>query len=220
MNQVKLVGISTGELTVNHSFRGKENREIVVLETEVEYVSPNHITNRIKLLVYKESEFARKLVKKGQFFEIFGTIRSFNKDSFGKRICEIYVQPTYMREIFPTSQYKNEIQLSGIICGNINYKIRRKGKKVAETKLKVRREKGIRKFDYIPIVAFGENANVLNRFEDGETIDITGRIHSRNFLFNYVENGIGREINRTAYEVGVHDIVVHQDMQHKEQIVY
>jgi single-stranded DNA-binding protein len=200
-NKVKVVGVTTGVMEVNHRFEGIDGKYITALETEVIYTSANNVSNTIKVILFKDTIFETKLNQKGKFVEIDGALHTFNKDSWGKRITEVFLSPRFIREVSPRRRQQNVIELTGTICGEINLKRRTTGKAVAEGKLKVSKNNG---FSYIPIVAFGNEAISLNAMKEGQEVSLKGRIHSRTFNFKYEENGEKKEVIRTALEVGIH----------------
>jgi single-stranded DNA-binding protein len=204
LNSVKVIGETTGVFVTNHSFKGKNGKVITALETEIIYTSANMVSNVIKVIFYKNSLFEELLSKKGKMVSIEGTMRTFNKNAWGKRISEVFLSPKQVTIVQNTTKQKNVVELKGEICGNMIFKKRLSGKLVAEVKVRVERENG--QYDYIPLVAFDDNARLIQLSGEGKTISIKGRIHSRTFNFKYEENRKEKVVVRTALEIGVHNI--------------
>ncbi|PLS15042.1 hypothetical protein CVD28_24490 [Bacillus sp. M6-12] len=216
INKVKVVGVSTGVFEVNHSFKGANDKIITALETEIRFTSANSISNTIKVIVFKDSIFERILSQKDKLVVIEGMLRTFNKNSWGKRIKEVFVAPVSVRNARPDTKQQNVVQITGEIIGKTNLKERTSGRFVAEGQVKVKRNGT--GFDFIPVVAFDDYAKLLNKAEEGTEITLKGRIHSRAFDFKYEENGEEKEVKRIALEVGVHKLEVEakEDVQNEK----
>lgn len=208
MNRVTLVGVTTGELEVNHVFKGVKGDTITALETEVVYISKNNIKNVIKIIFFKGSKFERWFSQKGLVVRIDGEIHSFNKDAWGKRINEVYISPKLVIPLPEEEKHKNLVEIKGDICGETLLKIRESGRCVAEGKIRIKRLNQEKKYDYIHLVAFDDKALSLSHLHHGDKISIKGRIHSRSFLFSYEEEGIKKQVQRTALEVCIHELTM------------
>lgn len=203
-NKVSVTGIATGEFKVNHQFRGQDNKLVTALETEIVSTTANEISNVIKVIVLKDTLFEQRLKNKGEPVTVKGFIQNFNKQAYGKRISEVFVKPTHVQTASLHTKEKNTVELKGQVCGTVKLKTRHNGRLVAETKVKVARTNG--GFDYIPVVAFDENARILEMREKDSFFSLKGRIHSRSFLFKYEENGVQKDVERTALEVCAHEL--------------
>lgn len=201
LNNVKLVGKTTGKIIVNHKYVTKNNIEKIIYEGNVSYKSVTGAENRIKVLFENKCEYI-DYFKKPMYINILGSFHSFNKDSelYKRRICELYIYPIDI-SVSNNRLYHNHIELTGNICADVRSKKSKNGRLIVESKIKVARD-GIGRYDYIPIVAFDDNAKKFEQIVKDNLVTVTGRIHSRDY--------IDKDFNiRTAYEVNVHSI--HQD---------
>ena len=205
-NKVLVTGIASGEFRVNHQFKGKNDSLITALETEIISTSFNQVSNVIKVIVFKDSLFEHRLKRKGATVTVEGYIQNFHKQAYGRRISEIFVKPTQVHSALSDAKQKNTVELIGDVCGEVVLKTRHSGRLVAEAKVKVKRING--GFDYIPVVAFDENARILEVAGKDVPIILKGRIHSRSYRFKYEENGVQKEVERTAIEVCAHELKV------------
>lgn len=137
----------------------------------------------------------------GEFVEVFGQFRSYNKHSEdgNKLMLSVFVQDCTFVEADEVNQYRaNAIYLDGFICKPPIYRKTPLGREIADLLVAVNRPYG--KSDYIPCIAWGRNAHFAESFEVGRGIKIWGRVQSR----DYVKRIDGEsEEKRTAYEVSV-----------------
>lgn len=125
-----------------------------------------------------------------------GQFRSYNKIIDGK--ARLFLT-FFVRELLdePTSKNPNQIVLAGYICKPPVYRITPLNREIADLLIAVNRS--YNKSDYIPAIAWGRNANFVDKLEVGDRIVISGRIQSREYQ-KVINNGIE---NRTAYEVSI-----------------
>jgi len=134
----------------------------------------------------------------GDYVEIEGELRSYNnKSGVGNKL----VICAYARCIKHISRCsRNELRLCGVICKLPIYRKTPLGREICDLMLAINRRYG--RADYIPIIAWGKNAQYLSQLSIGESIEITGRIQSREYIKATDED----DIVRTAYEVSVSSI--------------
>lgn len=137
---------------------------------------------------------------KGDFVEIEGELRSYNnKSGIGNKliIC------AYAKSIkFTSTCFKNELLLGGTICKSPIYRRTPLGREICDLFLAVNRRYS--RTDYIPVIAWGKNAQCLSQLKVGQNIEISGRIQSREYIKASDENGIVH----TVYEASVSSIIL------------
>ncbi len=132
----------------------------------------------------------------GSRVEIVGSFRSYNKkDEITKKsrsILKVFVQ--YLRLIEPKEDIKDEnmIYLNGFICKQPTYRTTPLGSEISDNLLAVNRAH--RKSSYIPCITWGINARFFHQLPIGTNISVYGRIQSRKYLKEDVENEI-REVS-------------------------
>ena len=131
----------------------------------------------------------------GNTIHIRGQFRSYNKLIDGKMrlILKIFAQEILDEE--PESC--NEITLSGFICREPSYRLTPLNREITDLLIAVNRKN---RSDYIPCIAWGNNARFTKALKIGNKVTITGRVQSR----EYQKNGV----TRTAYEVSISNIGV------------
>lgn len=99
---------------------------------------------------------------------------------------------------FNMPEVKNYITLVGNLCKTPVYRITPSNRKISDILLAINRN--YNKSDYIPCIAWGNNAVNLSKLYVGSHISIEGRIQSRNYI---KKDAQGNCINHTAYEVSI-----------------
>ena len=130
---------------------------------------------------------------------VAGELRSFNNRSGeGSRL----VITVFARELSQpeTAIWANEVELTGALCKSPNHRTTPMGREICDLMLAVNRHYG--RSDYLPCIAWGQNARTAAQWEVGQRVHIHGRIQSR----DYIKNLDGTPITRTAFEVSVTDI--------------
>lgn len=93
----------------------------------------------------------------------------------------------------------NEVRLEGVICKKPTFRITAAGLALATIILRVA---CIENISYVPCIFWQKNANQIADIPAGTTIEITGRLQSR----NYIKRVHGKELTKTTYEVSVSKI--------------
>ena len=88
------------------------------------------------------------------------------------------------------------MKLEGTICKKPTFRITKSGMALATIILRVDSTENI---SYIPCIFWQKNANQIAELPAGTTIDIIGRLQSRNYIKKYND----REEVKTTYEVSV-----------------
>ncbi len=132
---------------------------------------------------------------------VIGQLRSYNiinKDA-NKLMLTVFVKNVLHED--KSNGSANDIYLEGYLCKPPIFRITPFKREICDLLLAVNRSYG--KSDYIPMIAWGKNANMAQNFKTGEKIKITGRIQSRNYK-KVINNE--QEITKTAYEVSISSI--------------
>ena len=136
----------------------------------------------------------------GDEIAILGQFRSKNTPTeSGKNKLELVVYA--LSEIEPDTveeRDSNIIMLSGFICKNPIYRVTPFGREISDLLVAVNR--GHKKSDYLPCIAWSTNAQIASKLSVGDAVEIVGRVQSR--LYNKkLENG--DIVTKTAYEVSI-----------------
>lgn len=98
---------------------------------------------------------------------------------------------------------QNAVQLEGFLCKEPVYRVTPFGREIADMLLAVNRS--FHKSDYIPVIAWGQNARFTRDLQVGQKVRIEGRFQSREY-----EKSLpgGKKILRTAYEVSASSVCI------------
>lgn len=128
---------------------------------------------------------------------IVGELRSFNnKTGVGNRL----VLTIYAREISPGEADENHISLTGAVCKQPTLRVTPMGREICDIILAVPRR--YRRSDYIPIIAWGQQARDVAQSPVGTQLAVRGRLQSR----AYTKVIDGESFQRQAFEVSAADI--------------
>ena len=136
----------------------------------------------------------------GQTVEIIGQFRSYNYHEGPKNrlILSVFAREVSFIEEFTDYTKTNQIYLNGYICKTPGYRKTPLGREITDLLVAVNRSYG--KSDYIPCIAWGRNARYAAGFEIGSSIELWGRVQSREYTKNTADNQVEK---RVAYEVSV-----------------
>lgn len=128
---------------------------------------------------------------------IFGQLRSFNNksDKGAKLIISLFARDI----IIESCEERNDILLRGTICKPPTLRKTPLGREISDFMLAVNRKYG--RSDYIPCIAWGQNARVISAKPVGSPLIVSGRFQSRQYI--KMDNGV--PVHKTAYEVSVVD---------------
>ncbi len=128
---------------------------------------------------------------------VTGELRSFNnKSGVGNRL----VLTIYAREIGPGEADENRIALTGAVCKPPILRVTPMGREICDIILAVPRR--YRRSDYIPIIAWGQQARDVAQSPVGTQLAVRGRLQSR----AYTKVIDGESFQRQAFEVSAADI--------------
>ena len=197
-NQVTIIGEVVSDFTYNHEIYGEG---FYMMELKVERLSNSH--DIIPVMI---SERLIDITKdyKGQFMEVEGQFRSYNRhdERKNKLVLSVFARGANFVELdeenMPESNKTNSIYLDGYICKEPIYRKTPLGREIADLLLAVNRPYG--KSDYIPCISWGRNARYAGNFKVGERVQVWGRIQSREYMKRLDEENMEKRI---AYEVSV-----------------
>ncbi len=128
---------------------------------------------------------------------VVGELRSFNnKSGVGNRL----VLTIYARQIGPGETDENRIALTGAVCKPPTLRVTPMGREICDIILAVPRR--YRRSDYIPIIAWGQQARDVAQSPVGTQLAVRGRLQSR----AYTKVIDGESFQRQAFEVSAADI--------------
>ena len=128
---------------------------------------------------------------------VTGELRSFNnKSGVGSRL----VLTVFARELAPGGEDENRISLTGAVCKPPILRITPMGREICDLILAVPRR--YRRSDYIPVIAWGQQARDVADSPVGTQLTVRGRLQSR----AYTKVIDGESFQRMAFEVSAADI--------------
>lgn len=140
-------------------------------------------------------------IKKGDYLAVRGQFRSFNKVENEKRKLILSV---FVKEVceWDENANPNVIELNGFVCKPVIYRTTPFSREICDVLLAVNRK--FNKSDYIPCIAWGNNAQIVSQMSVPTNLKIIGRIQSREYNKMSDDN---TSITKTAYEVSISKLV-------------
>ncbi len=141
-------------------------------------------------------------IKQGNNLAMRGQFRSFNKLENEKRKLILSV---FVKEIceWDSEANPNVIELNGFVCKPVIYRTTPFSREICDVLLAVNRN--FNKSDYIPCIAWGNNAQIVSQMGVPTNLKIIGRIQSREYT-KILENS-SLPITKTAYEVSISKLI-------------
>lgn len=191
-NRAELRGLITEPPRYSHESRGIR---FYIFPLEVCRLSGT--ADRLNIVV-RESMLRDRLLTEGSFVTVLGELRSFNNRSgIGNRL----VLTVLAREMLPgTGNDDNRITLTGALCKPPSLRVTPMGREICDLLLAVPRH--YRRSDYIPVIAWGEQAREAAEYPVGTRLTVQGRLQSR----TYTKIIDGQPEERLAFEVSAADI--------------
>lgn len=186
-NEVRLTGIADAEPVYSHESRGMH---FFLLPLRIERLSG--FEDRLNVIL--REELTPLLPPLSSPLSIVGELRSFNNRSGeGSRL----VITVFAREITVPdgTEWENSVELAGTICKTPTYRRTPMGREICDIMLAVNRHYG--RSDYLPCIAWGQNAEAAARLQVSDRIAVSGRIQSR----EYIKVTDAGSFRRTAFEV-------------------
>ena len=141
-------------------------------------------------------------INNGDYLAVKGQFRSFNKVENDKRKLILSV---FVKEIceWDDNANPNVIELNGFVCKPVIYRTTPFSREICDVLLAVNRN--FNKSDYIPCIAWGNNAQIVSQMGVPTNLKIIGRIQSREYV-KTIQEGMN-PITKTAYEVSISKLV-------------
>ena len=141
-------------------------------------------------------------IKIGEFLALKGQFRSFNKVENEKRKLILSV---FVKEVceWDNDANPNVIELNGFVCKPVIYRTTPFSREICDVLLAVNRN--FNKSDYIPCIAWGNNAQMVSQMGVPTNLKIIGRIQSREYI-KTIQEGLN-PITKTAYEVSISKLI-------------
>lgn len=195
-NKVFLQGIVDTEPKLNHSVK---DEEFYGFDLRVARLSGQ---NDIIPIVIPKRLVEFYDIKQGDGVALRGQFRSFNKIENEKRKLILSV---FVKEIceWDESANPNVIELNGFVCKPVIFRTTPFAREICDVLLAVNRK--FNKSDYIPCIAWGNNAQIVSQMNVPANLKIVGRIQSREYT--KVENENEMPATRVAYEVSISKLI-------------
>ena len=193
-NNVIVQGKIVTEKKFNHEIYGEK---FYVYDLEVARLS--NVTDIIPILV-SERLLCDNELKQDMLVEVKGQYRSYNSTSEEKSrlVLMVFVKEYNIISEINVAKPQNEITLNGFLCKKPVFRTTPLGRDIVDMLLAVNR--AYNKSDYIPLIAWGRNANYCKDLIIGTNIKIVGRIQSRQYEKKHPDGTVEK---RRAYEVSV-----------------
>ena len=190
-NRAELCGIATAEPRYSHESRGIRFFTFP-LQTRRLSGTPDTVN-----IVLRESMLPTDGLLEAGPVRITGELRSFNnKSGVGNRL----VLTIFARELEPGGEDENRISLTGTVCKLPTLRVTPMGREICDVILAVPRR--YRRSDYIPVIAWGQQARDTALAAVGTQLAVRGRLQSR----AYTKVIDGESFQRQAFEVSAADI--------------
>ncbi|MBQ9790006.1 MAG: single-stranded DNA-binding protein [Clostridia bacterium] len=199
-NQVIIKGVISGEFCPREEAYGN------YFETVISVPRLSGECDNLRLNLPEHIRAGKEI---GDEIAILGQFRSRNVMEGTKSKLELIVFA--LSELDPESvdeRSTNIVMLSGFICKPTTMRVTPFGREIADLLVAVNR--GHKKSDYLPCIAWSTNARVSSELVVGDAIDIVGRIQSRKYQ---KKNFDGSVIQKTAYEVSITKISTPADRE-------
>jgi len=213
--------IKTGENTM---FNKDSNNQVIIKGTIVSDFVPRHevygnyyetvisvprLSGECDNLKLNLPEHIREGKDVGAEIAVLGQFRSRNVMDGAKSRLELTVFA--LSELDPESvdeRSTNIVMLSGFICKPTSMRVTPFGREIADLLVAVNR--GHKKSDYLPCIAWSTNARISADLIVGDPIDIVGRIQSRKYQKKNLDGVVD---TRVAYEVSITKISTPTDKE-------
>jgi len=180
----------------SHSYRGRNYYSMLL--------SVPRLSGTLDILPVTLSEpLAQQpcLQEPGSWVEIMGQLRSFNR-----RIGEHHALliSLYARSVSPCSTDQpsfNEICLEGFVCRKPQYRTTPMRRRICDLMIAVNRS--TRGSDYLPVISWGEQAEMAAAYGVGSFVRVVGRFQSREYEKRDEQ---GQTEIRVAYEISATEV--------------
>lgn len=192
-NKVFLQGEVVGDVELSHEVKGEK-----FYTFNLKVPRSSGVFDVLPIMI-SEKLLTNSRIKNGEFVAIRGQFRSHNMTNDGAK--SHLVLSVYCREVcdWDETLNPNVLELCGYICKPPIYRTTPFGRQIADLLIAVNRN--YNKSDYIPCIAWGQNAIYASGLEVGKAVTLTGRIQSREYC-KFVE-GSDEPLQKIAYEVSI-----------------
>ena len=158
--------------------------------------------NDIIPIIISKKQIEQHKIKQGDCIAVKGQFRSFNKIEGDKRKLILSV---FVKEVaeYNENENSNNIELDGYICKPVIYRTTPFSREICDVLLAVNRN--FNKSDYIPCIAWGNNAQLVSKLSVPTKLKLIGRIQSREYIKHLGENQ--EPITKVAYEVSISKLI-------------
>lgn len=192
MNKILLKGKVYTQPQITHTNHGEN-----FLEFALEVKRKSEVSDMLPITI------SERLIKcsEGDFVEIVGEIRTFNKIENEKSRLIITVFAKEVRNL-ECEEYANEVNIQGFICKPVICRTTPlSDRKIADVLLAVNGRNN--RVAYIPSIAWNRDAQFASELPIGTEINVSGKLQSRNYE-KLLENG---EVEtRTAIELCIKNL--------------
>lgn len=137
-------------------------------------------------------------IKSAPYISVEGQIRTYNRADGS---LETYLFAKHI-EVLETNTSTNIVKLTGYICKKRKYRVTYTQRRIMDFVLACNR--AYKKSDYIPIIAWGKDANYVNNNHISTKLNITGRFQSRKYI---KKDKDGNKIDKYTYEISASNIL-------------
>lgn len=191
-NDVYLAGTITTDFTFDHEIHGKvfygALMEVSRLSTDVDTVK----------IIIEEDKLQPDIEYVGVYAEVYGGYRTYKKFTYGKNRMMTSI---YVKDFLPwgnsgipriSAMKNNQIFLNGTVRKLPIYRSTPKNRKITELLVAVERKSGT--CDFIPCIAWNQDAIEAAKLKLNDEIQLYGRIQSR----IYLKEGEPRQVNEVS----------------------
>jgi primosomal replication protein N len=191
-NRAELCGLVAEPPSFSHESRG-----IRFYVCPLETCRLSGTVDRLNL-VLRQSMLSTELLTPGSWLRVSGQLRSFNNRSgVGNRL----ILTVFVRQMQAGDGVdENHILLTGTVCKSPTLRITPMGREICDIILAVPRR--YHRSDYIPVIAWGLQAQEIAALPVGTQLTVRGRLQSR----VYTKIVQGQPEQRMAFEVSAADI--------------
>lgn len=193
-NQIKLAGMIKGNITLDHVYNREYFYRFTLVTTRQSGIQDDII------VVFPDSIFNASNLSNYNCCHVIGSIKSHSVyDDKGNKTMLVYVSPTKIIPTLDLWSSHNSARIEGEIFSNSGFRLTPQGKEITNFVVKCGNKE---KSDYIPCVAWNNNALKIDKMNMGDKIILNGRFQSRNY--KKVINEIAE--TRTTYELSIESI--------------
>lgn len=131
----------------------------------------------------------------GRWIAVSGRLHSYNRLREGKRHLMLSLLADALAPV-DAWEAQNEVRLSGYLCREPQYRMTPLKRRIADLLVAVNRPFG--PSDYLPVIAWGDMADLARNYRVGSAVSLEGRFQSREYTKRLPDGSLSP---RVAYEV-------------------